>query len=275
MTAVMSGDLTTELARLAERVRASTVQVRSRGPGGGSGVIWASDGLIVTNAHVARGDRAEVETEDRVYDAEIISRDDRLDLAALRVDAVGLPAAAVGDSDRLRVGEIVLAVGNPLGLTGAVATGIVHAISPDRPSWVRADIRLLPGNSGGPLVNTRGEVIGINSMVAGGLGMAVPSNAVRRFLGGRAVLGITAQPVLVPSGDGERLGFLVLAVEPDGAAASAGMLLGDVLIGVDGVWFTRPSDIASVPWDTPHGVDVMRGGRVIRLLVAEAGQAAA
>src|SRR5207247_6092649 len=95
--------------------------------------------------------------------------------------------AAIGDSDALRVGELVLAVGNPLGLNGALTTGVVHAVgsadSERGHGWVRADVRLAPGNSGGPLADARGRVIGINSMIAGGLALAVPSNAVGEFLG--------------------------------------------------------------------------------------------
>jgi serine protease Do len=273
--ATMNGDLAAELGRLADRLRASTVQVRSRGPGGGSGVIWSPDGRIITNAHVARGSHAAVEIDGVTYEAEIVSRDERLDLAALQIPAAGLRAAPIGDSDGLRVGQVVMAAGNPLGMTGAVATGIVHAIVPGRPSWVRADIRLLPGNSGGPLADAHGRVIGINSMVAGGLGMAVPSNTVQRFLGGRVHLGITARPVAVPIGGQPGIGLLILEVAPDSAASTAGITLGDVLVGVDGSTFRTPADVGAVDWAAPHEIDVLRGGRMIRLVVTEVTQAAA
>lgn len=273
--AAMNGDLAAELGRLAEQLRASTVHVRGRGPGGGSGVIWSQDGLIVTNAHVVRGPGATVETSNGSYNAELVSRDERLDLAALRIEASGLRAAPAGDSDKVRVGQMVIATGNPLGMTGAVATGIIHAIGSGPQHWVRADIRLLPGNSGGPLADVHGRVIGINSMVAGGLGLAVPSNTVRRFLGGRVTLGITAQPVRIPIQGRESIGLLVLEVAPDSAAAAAGISLGDVVTGVDGHTFRSPRDVVAVDWQAPHEIDVVRAGRPIRLVVTEARQAAA
>jgi serine protease Do len=190
LTQTPSG-LTDAFVAMAARLRRATVQVRGRGPGGGSGVIWQPDGLIITNAHVARGPRASIELADgRTFTATVTARDERRDLAALTVDATDLPAATIGDSDALRVGSLVLAVGNPLGLTGALTTGVVHAAAtadgPHGHDWVRADVRLAPGNSGGPLANAAGHVIGINSMIAGGLALAVPSNAVTRFLRGAA-----------------------------------------------------------------------------------------
>lgn len=178
-------NVTEELASVAAALSRSTVMVKSRRFGGGSGVIWHPNGLIITNAHVVRGSRATVELADgRVFVAVCISRDPQLDLAALKVNATDLPSATVGNSDDLRVGELVLAVGNPLGTVGALTTGIIHAIAPNNKhrSWVQADIRLAPGNSGGPLSNAQGRVIGINTVIAGGLALAVPSNAVERFL---------------------------------------------------------------------------------------------
>lgn len=273
--ATMSPDLASDLGRLADRLRASTVHVRGRGPGGGSGVIWSPDGLIVTNAHVARGHGASVEIDGQTYPAELTTRDEQRDLAALQIEASNLPAAPVGDSDALRVGQVVIAAGNPLGMTGAVSTGIIHAIASGRPSWVRADIRLLPGNSGGPLADARGRVIGINSMVAGGLGLAVPSNSVRRFLGGRVNLGITARPVSISVNGQPGIGLLILEVAPGSAAEESGVSLGDVLVGVDGNAFRTPADVRSVDWRAPHELEALRGGRSIRLVVTEVGQAAA
>src|SRR5438552_12773671 len=119
--------LSDELAAVAARLRRSTVLVRGRGRGAGSGVIWSSRGPIVTNAHVARGPRSSVGLSDgRSLDAVVTARDAYRDLAALAVDAQDLPAADVADSDGLRVGDLVLAVGNPLGMIGALATGIIH-----------------------------------------------------------------------------------------------------------------------------------------------------
>ena len=168
-------------AGLAERLARVTVEVRRRGRGGavGSGVIWHPDGLILTNAHVARGDVAVALWDGRVLAARLVARDVRRDLAALVVSDAGLPAAEIGDSGGLRVGELVVAVGNPLGLVRALTAGLVHAT--DR-RLIQADLRLAPGNSGGPLADARGRVVGLNAMIVGSLAVAVPSRAARRFV---------------------------------------------------------------------------------------------
>ena len=165
---------------IAERLRRSTVQVFADRRGGGSGVVWKSDGVIMTNAHVAHKDAAEVQLWDgRRLPARVTSRDARRDLALLRIQVSGLDAAAVGDSSALRPGELVMAIGSPLGFAGALSTGVAHSTGG---GWIYADVRLAPGNSGGPLANARGEVIGINTAIINGLGMAVPSNAAAEFL---------------------------------------------------------------------------------------------
>jgi serine protease Do len=118
--------------------------------------------------------------------AALVEWDRQLDLALLRVDASGLSPAVVGDSDRLRPGELVLAVGHPFGLAGVVASGIVHAApAPERRAgagWIQAHLRLAPGNSGGPMADAAGRVVGINAMIAGGLALAVPSRLVQTFV---------------------------------------------------------------------------------------------
>lgn len=264
--------LAAEFVAMAERLRRSTVQVRGRGPGGGSGVIWRPDGLIITNAHVARGSEAIVELWDgRVLEGQVTARDQRRDLATIQLTATELPAAVIGDSAELRVGELVLAVGNPLGLVGALTTGIVHAVTPVEgrrgQHWVQADVRLAPGNSGGPLANAYGQVIGINSMINGGLALAVPSNDVERFLRRGAeqpYLGITTQPVQVRLEGRRALGLLVLETAPGGAAEAAGLLIGDVLIGVTGRPFSAPEDLLDALHDAGPGsalsLDLLRAG---------------
>lgn len=179
-----------ELTTIAAHLRQIMVQVRGRRLGLGSGVIWRTDGLIVTNAHVVADAQAIVKLVDgRVLSARVIDRDTRQDLAALKVEADGLVSAVMGDSQRLRVGEWVLAMGHPLGWTEALTSGIVSAL-PTQPagepgSWIEADIRLAPGNSGGPLVNGAGEVVGINSRIVNGRGYAIPSQTVQQFLAQR------------------------------------------------------------------------------------------
>ncbi len=208
---------------IAERLRRSTVQVFPDQRGGGSGVIWTSDGAIMTNAHVARKDAAEVRLWDgRRLPARVTSRDARRDLAVLRVETSGLEAAAVGDSSAVRPGELVMAIGSPLGFAGALSTGVAHSVGG---GWIYANVRLAPGNSGGPLANARGEVIGINTAIVNGLGMAVPSNAAAEFLlqGPRPALGVTLRP--------EAHGLRILQVEPNGPAAGASLREGDLLLG--------------------------------------------
>ncbi|HEY0776425.1 MAG TPA: trypsin-like peptidase domain-containing protein [Gemmatirosa sp.] len=185
-----------DLAAATERLRASTVAVlvgaphgraRATGPiaGHGSGVVWRADGLVVTNAHVARADHVALVLPDgRQVAARLVARDPRRDLALLQADVDGLTPAPVGDPGALRPGQVVLAFGHPLGVANALAVGIVHGVGTERGSargsWaragaslIRADVRLLPGNSGGPLAEATGRVVGINTMVVGGLGVAV------------------------------------------------------------------------------------------------------
>jgi len=197
----LMGDLTGVVAHL----RQITVELRTADHAGGSGVIWRADGLIVTSAHVlasdagtagARGHSSApaekragasvVLADGRRLPSALVEWDRQLDLALLRVEAGDLPAAVVGDSDRLRPGELVLAVGHPLGMARAVAAGVLHA-APDRrhsggSRWLQADLRLAPGNSGGPMADAGGRVVGVNAMIADGLALAVPSNVVRAFV---------------------------------------------------------------------------------------------
>ena len=257
-----------DFADLAERLRRSTVEVRGRARGGGSGVIWRGDGLIVTNAHVVPGRRANVRLADgRDFDATVMGRDEARDLAALAIPATDLPAVAVGDSGALRVGELALAVGNPFGQVGALAAGIIHAAGE---RWVQADVRLAPGNSGGPLANARGELVGINSMIARGLALAVPSREVERFLarGARAArprLGVSFRPVAASSADSKAPGLLLLGIEPGSAAERSDLMIGDILVGVGGRRFRSPEDLAVALDGAGAGgwlrLEVIRGGR--------------
>lgn len=258
-----------DLIAVADRLRRSTVQVRSHRRGGGSGVIWRSDGLIITNAHVLRGSKASVELFDgQVLDATVVAKDLKWDLAALSVDAVDLPAAAIADSSALRVGELVLAVGNPLGLIGALTTGIIHAVdTSDKGNWIKADVRLSPGNSGGPLANAQGRVIGINSMIVEGMAIAIPSNTVERFLKQRGThpqLGVTLQPVLLTLDNSQTLGLVVLAVADDSLAQENGLSIGDVLIGVNGERLSDPNALSNIVSNAEFGdvlqLEFLRGG---------------
>jgi serine protease Do len=146
-------------------------------------VIWRPDGLIVTNAHVARSRRLYVKLWDgREVEGSVTARDDRSDLAAVAISAGVLPVQTIRDARTLRTGEVVIAVGNPMGEPGAVSVGIVHHVPQDGRSLLAADVRLAPGNSGGPLADAEGQIVGINTMVAFGVGCAITSNAVAEFL---------------------------------------------------------------------------------------------
>jgi len=236
---------------VAEALRRTTVQVSSGGRGFGSGVILGAEGLIVTNAHVVRSSHAQVKLWDgRTLDAAVTSRDLTRDLAALLTSASNLPAATLADSSKTRVGELVLAVGNPLGFVGALSTGIIHAAGSvhglGMSSWLQADVKLAPGNSGGPLANAQGQVLGINTMVAAGLALAIPSNDVSRFLANgpsHSLLDIEVRPVRIVIRDENRIGLLLMGVTPEGPASMASLMIGDILVGVGGVLFRSINDL--------------------------------
>jgi serine protease Do len=194
-----------EMADLAQDVQPALVQITNGGGGVGAGTIWHPDGLIVTNAHVIAGRHAlNVHLRDgRQFPARVLAQDTDRDIAALAIDASGLPTIALGDSKHLRSGEWVVAVGHPWGVTGAVTAGIVVGMGSEWPEmppsgqdWIVVSLRVRPGNSGGPLVDVRGRLIGINTMMTGpNVGVAVPVHAIKNFL--REALGTPRAEVVV------------------------------------------------------------------------------
>lgn len=268
-------------------------QERPQGVAIGSGFVVEDDGYIVTNNHVV--DEAESVkvrlSDDREYDAEVIGTDPQTDLALIKIDATGLPELDLGDSDSVRVGEDVIAVGNPFGLGGTVTRGIVSAMARDISAgpyvdFIQTDAAINRGNSGGPLLNLEGEVIGVNSAIYSptggsvGVGFAIPSNTVETVIaqledGGsveRGWLGVSIQNV---TGDiasaigleGDK-GALVSDVMPDGP--SNGVLrTGDVILAFDGkpVESSRelPKLVAAATPDSDVSVDVLRQGKEERL----------
>jgi len=270
-----------EISTLAERVRAGVVRI-SNGRGSGSGTIWDQDGLIVTNYHVVPGEGARVTLADgRQLAGRAVANLPERDLAVIRVEATGLPALPVGDSGALRVGELVLAVGHPLGVPGAVTLGIFSGVGPIEGHGGRhfqeallADIELRPGNSGGPLVNARGEVIGINAMVLGPrTALAVPSATVVRLLGGHArrVLGVRLAPVQLPAASIARYGLrqetalMLIDVTAGSPAERAGLLPGDIILALDGHAIEEPGDLAWALAEAQEAAVIMaqllRGGQ--------------
>jgi serine protease Do len=173
-----------DLAALADRLRRVTVEIANDGRVTGAGVIWAPE-LIVTNAHVIRDTRVVLRDADgRRAEGFVVAGDRAADLALLRVPGLELPAATRIGDETVPVGSIIVALGHPLGVPGAVTRGIVHAVGPIRSggrSWIQADLRLAPGNSGGPLADARGRVVGVNAMIVGGLAFAIPVSEVRIF----------------------------------------------------------------------------------------------
>ncbi len=246
----------------------ASLAVRSRqGQGAGSGVVFTADGFMLTSAHVvadADGGTAEFASGDEAR-FEIVGADPLADLAVLRFSGSGAPAATLGDADGLRIGQLVIAVGNPMGLAGSVTAGVVSAVGRSLPvrdgrhvrlidDVIQTDAALNPGNSGGALADSAGRVIGINTAVAGfGLGLAVPINSTTRQIIAelvstgrvrRAWLGVAGAPVPLPPYLAERLGqrrgLRLIEVVPGSPAALAGLYLGDVMLtaggkGVQGV----------------------------------------
>ena len=271
-------------ACMIDEAKASVVQVLSGGRGIGTGVVWRSTAHgseIVTNAHVVAGAERHngkgglrvVTADGKELSATVTAAQPQLDLAMLSVEASNLPVAKVADSTHLRVGEIVYAIGNPWGNVGVVTAGIVSGAGDisiqgtDRKAhYIRSDVQLAPGNSGGPLLNAEGAVVGINAMIFGGdLSVAIPSHVASEWIAGepdRPVrLGIGVQPVRLPT---QEQGLLVVEVQPDGAAAEA-LLVGDIVIGVAGEPVQDADRFAGAVTRTARQrgaarLNVMRGG---------------
>ena len=258
-----------------DRVGPSVVRIDIRragkGGGSGSGVIVSPDGLALTNSHVVQGAKTVALTtmEGREYQARVLGDDPDTDLALLRIDeSVTLPSARLGDSGKLRRGQIAIAIGNPLGFDATVTTGVVSALGRSLQSRngrmiedvVQTDAALNPGNSGGPLVSSNGEVIGINTAVimgAQGICFAVASNTAH-FVAGeiarhgrvrRAFIGVAAATITIPRRIALRHqltqanGAQLVTIDQSGPAAQAGLLTGDVVIGLDNKPVTGVADL--------------------------------
>lgn len=181
------------LAEMAARARRGIVEIYQPGRGAGTGIVVGAEGLVVTNAHVVRKRYPHVRLADgRRLRAQLVGYDEAADLAALAVEADALDALELGNSKAVRAGDFVQAVGHPWGLVGAATTGVIVDVEGTwvgagrraaRPDWLVADLHLWPGNSGGPLLDAEGRVLGVNTMLLGsGLGVAVPAHRVRAFL---------------------------------------------------------------------------------------------
>jgi Do/DeqQ family serine protease len=260
---------------------------QSRGPsvqmGLGSGVIVHGDGTILTNHHVVDGAEAiKVELHNnRIYDAKVIGSDPPSDLAVIKIDGKDLPALNLGDSDRVRVGDVALAVGNPLGIGQTVTAGIISAKGRSTglsdgsfEDFLQTDAPINQGNSGGALVNTEGDLVGINSQILStsggsiGIGFAIPSNMARNVMdqlinGGkvrRGQLGIAIQPVTAEQAEKlalkESQGVLVASVTPNSSAARAGVRPGDVITAFEGQPITDGNTLRNRIASTLPGTEV-------------------
>jgi serine protease Do len=258
--------------------------------GMGSGVIVSSEGRVLTNNHVVAGaDRVKVTLADgRSFDAEVVGTDPKTDIAVVKIDAHGLPAATLGDSDELQVGEWVLAIGNPFELTQTVTAGIVSAKGrsgvglEDYENFIQTDAAINPGNSGGALVDLKGEVVGINTAIASrsggyqGVGFAIPINMAGRIMDSlvktgkvvRGWIGVTIQGVTDTMADNYGLdrpqGALVNSVARGGPAEDAGIEPGDLILELDGRPLRDSADlrlqVGEIAPGTTIELTLIRGG---------------
>ncbi|CUU58651.1 serine protease, S1-C subfamily, contains C-terminal PDZ domain [Parafrankia irregularis] len=265
------------VTRVAAQVAPSVASLRvrtSRGAGAGSAIVFTADGFLLTSAHVVEGARSGVPvgtaefTDGTERDLDLVGADPLSDLAVLRARGSTPAPAALGDAAALRVGQLVVAVGNPLGLTGSVTAGVVSALNRSLPTRsgsavrvvdevIQTDAALNPGNSGGALVTADGRVVGVNTAVAGiGLGLAVPVNATtRRILAAlirdgrvrRAYLGVASARVPLPSGladrTGQRHGLRLAEVVRGSPAGRAGLFADDLVLSVAGTPVAGPGDL--------------------------------
>lgn len=267
--------------------------------GVGSGFIIDSNGFILTNAHVVEGaEKIYVTmTDKREFNAKLLGADKRTDVALLKIDATGLPKLPLGDSSKLRVGEWVLAIGSPFGLENTVTAGIVSAKSRDTGDYfpfIQTDVAVNPGNSGGPLLNTAGQVIGINSQIFSrsggymGISFAIPIDEAMRvadqlrstgkLVRGRigVALGELSKETAETLGLGKPRGAYVRNVEPGGPAANGGIESGDVILSFNGREIAKSTDLPRIVGETKPGtkatVQVWRKGatRELTVLVADA-----
>jgi S1-C subfamily serine protease len=285
---------------VADAVGPAVLRVETRGPKGqrhgtggvGSGVVIAPDGLVLTNAHVVEGAK-EVRLQDaegRVMEARRLGEDLDTDIALLRADSArDLPHASLGDSKKLRRGQLVVAIGNPLGFESTVTAGVISALGRSLRARngrliedvIQTDAALNPGNSGGPLVSSRGQVIGINTAVimgAQGICFAVASNTAQFVLSElikhgrvrRGYIGVSGQTQAVPrrharnAGIDNASGAMVTALEPQGPAARAGLMTLDIIVRIDGAPVTGVDDLIRLLNSERIGreiaIDVLRRG---------------
>jgi len=278
---LLLSQLDDDLQAVYQKVRESVVLLYRNG-GNGAGVIWHADGTIVTNNHVVSGDGQMnvVLADGRTSLGIVAQRHPTRDLAIVKIVETDLPAIAVADSSKVRAGEIALAIGHPLGYRDAVTAGIVVASGnsrmvegSSRGDVIQTDAHFAPGVSGGPLVNYRGEVIGIATRVSGDLGIAVPSSAVQAFVGGlvgqgTGTIGVTAQITPLRNQSWQQ-GLLLVDVPAGTPADKAGLILGDVIVEVSSNAIedreTLPAALVRAGAGARVPLTVLRGGKPVQI----------
>ncbi len=283
-------------AELTPRVASLRVPQARRGESLGSAVVFTGDGFLLTNAHVVGGGQrgTALFADGTSCSFTVVGSDPLSDLAVVRAGGPTPPPAELGEADQLVVGQLVVAVGSPLGLAGSVTAGVVSAVGRSLPTRgreaglvedvIQTDAALNPGNSGGALADSRARVVGINTAVAGvGLGLAVPINSTTRKIIGalmrdgrvrRAYLGITSVPTPLPAKYRDRFGrcsgLRVSEVMPGSPAARAGLRPGDLLITAGGAQVTRGQDLQKLMFTEaigqPLAITVMRNGALVDVI---------
>jgi len=243
---------TSSLVGIFEAAKPAIVQVRTEGRGGGTGILINEDGRLLTNNHVVARDDAKVEAllaDGRNFPAVVLQRNPRLDLALLKIEGDNLKTLSLGDSAKLRVGEWVFAIGHPWGQRWVVTAGIVSAMRTAKLAedltthYIQSDVGLAPGNSGGPLLNADGDVVGINAMIFGGdLSVAIPSSVVSNWLAElparRVTLGIEILTMELPANlssiAAQASGVMVVGIRAERQARYSDIFIGDILLEVAG-----------------------------------------
>ncbi len=283
----------TALVAMFARVQPAIVQIGIEGRGGGTGIIWNTGGRIITNHHVVANEQAKILVhlaDGRTMPARVLHRNPRLDLALLKIDADNLPAMPAGKSSDLRIGEWVFAIGHPWGQRWALTAGIVSSMSTVKideqvtTRYIKSDVGLAPGNSGGPLLDAAGKVVGINAMIFGGdLSVAIPSDVVSSWLAElplpakRITLGIEIQAIEIPaslrngSQPQQASGLLIVGISGERQARHSDLLVGDVLLTLDdktlGDGATLRRLLAQSDGRDSVVVNILRGGEVVTLSV--------
>jgi serine protease Do len=278
----------TALTAMFDTARPGIVQVQTEQRGGGTGIVWDTDGRIITNHHVVPNDTANIQVhfvDGRTLAAKVLYRNPRLDLAMIQVEGNNVQPLTVGDSSKLRVGELVFAIGHPWGQRWSLTAGIVSTVGTVRlarnltTEYIKSDVQLAPGNSGGPLLNAAGEVVGVNAMIFGGdLSVSIPSNVVKQWLAElpkrRTALGVEIQTIEIPQATRQTLqpqrstGVLIVSTRARKEHLTD-ILVGDIVLDVANTAVTDTTTLRQQLTQYREGdtvpMRILRGGNIITL----------